>query len=527
MVIGAIVLAGGAVGGGVALASSSRSHVPASSLGGPAATATVVRTTLINTVQVGGSVGYNGSYTVAAPSGASASTIAQDQQAVAADDQALSADEQAESDASASGDQALAAAQANVGTDQAALAADQAAEVKACAGSGASSSACAGDEQKVSADQGTLTQARQQLAAAQAAAKTDDDQAQAKVGADQVKLRGDQATLTSDQATAMSPGTTYTWLPQVGHVISLDQRAYAVGGEPVPLLYGSIPAYRAFYVGMPDGRDVGELTRDLIALGYGDGLAESGHYSLATAAAVQRWQKARGLPVTGEILLGEVVFEPGPIRVTSVTPSVGASIAGGGGGSGSSGAGGGGTVLTATGTTPVVTVDLGVSQEYLVKPGDAVSVVMPDGTTTVGGHVETVGTVATCPGGSGTGTGSGSGSGSAGQSPCSSAGSNGSAGSNSSPTVTVTITLDAAPPGASLDQAPVNVNITTQTVSNVLAVPVNALLALQGGGFGVDVVTGSGAVRLVGVTTGLYGNTMVQVSGPGLMAGTRVEVSSS
>src|SRR5580704_11262949 len=509
LVIGASGLAGGAVGGGVALASSSRTHVPASSPGGPAATATVVRTTLINTVQVGGSVGYNGSYTVAAPSGASASTIAQDQQAVAADDQALSADEQAESDASASGDQAVAAAQANVGTDQAALAADQAAEVKACAGSGASSSACTGDEQKVSADQAALTQARQQLAAAQAAAKTDDD----------------QATLTSDQATAMSPGTTYTWLPQVGQVISLDQRAYAVSGEPVPLLYGSIPAYRAFYVGMPDGRDVGELTRDLIALGYGDGLAESDHYSLATAAAVQRWQKARGLPVTGEILLGEVVFEPGPIRVTSVTPSVGASIAGGGGGSGSSGAGGGGTVLTATGTTPVVTVDLGVSQEYLVKPGDAVSVVMPDGTTTVGGHVETVGTVATCPGGSGTGTGSGSGS--AGQSPCSSAGSNGSAGSNSSPTVTVTITLDATPPGASLDQAPVNVNITTQTVSNVLAVPVNALLALQDGGFGVDVVTGSGAVRLVGVTTGLYGSTLVQVSGPGLMVGTRVEVSSS
>jgi multidrug efflux pump subunit AcrA (membrane-fusion protein) len=529
LVIGAIVLVGGAVGGGVALASSSRSIVPASSPGGPAATATVVRTTLINTVQVGGSVGYNGSYTVAAPSGASASTIAQDQQAVAADDQALSADEQAESDASASGDQAVAAAQASVGADQAALAADQAAEAKACAGSGASSSACTGDEQKVSTDQAALTQARQQLAAAQAAAKADDDQAQAKVGADQVKLRGDQATLTSDQATAMNPGTTYTWLPQVGQVIRQDQRAYAVSGEPVPLLYGSVPAYRAFYVGMPDGRDVGELTRDLIALGYGDGLAHSDHYSPATAAAVERWQKARGLPVTGEILLGEVVFEPGPIRVTSVTPSVGASIAGGGGGGGGSGSsGGGGTVLTATGTTPVVTVDLGVSQEYLVKPGDAVSVVMPDGTTTVGGHVETVGTVATCPGGSGTGTGGGSsGSGSAGQSPCSSAGSNGSAGSNSSPTVTVTITLDATPPGASLDQAPVNVNITTQTVSNVLAVPVNALLALQGGGFGVDVVTGSGAVRLVGVTTGLYSNTMVQVSGPGISAGTRVEVSSS
>ena len=55
-------------------------------------------------------------------------------------------------------------------------------------------------------------------------------------------------------------------------------------------------------------------------------------------------------------------------------------------------------MLTATGTTPIVTVDLDVTQEYLVKPGDAVSIVLPDGTSTVGGHIETVGNVATCPG---------------------------------------------------------------------------------------------------------------------------------
>ena len=300
-------------------------------------------------------------------------------------------------------------------------------------------------------------------------------------------------------------GATYTWLPQVGDVIRQDQPVYSVSDEPVPLLYGSIPAYRAFYVGMSDGADVGELTHDLIALGYGAGLTQSNHYSSATAAAVERWQSARGLPATGEILLGEVVFEPGPIRVTSVAASVGAVV-------------GGGTVLTATSTTPIVTVDLDVTQEYLVKPGDAVSVVLPDGTSTVGGHIETVGTVATCPGGSGIGTGSGGSS--ADQSPCS------SSGSNNPPTVTVTITLDHTPPGAIVDQAPVNVNITTQRADNVLAVPVNALLALAGGGFGVDVVTGTTS-HLVGVTTGLYSNTLVQVSGSGITAGTRVEVPSS
>ena len=303
-------------------------------------------------------------------------------------------------------------------------------------------------------------------------------------------------------------GGVYTWLPEPGAVIKQDQPVYSVGNVPVPLLYGSLPAYRQFDAGMSDGADVGQLTRDLIALGYGDGLAQSDHYSSATAAAVQRWQKALGLQATGEIPLGEVVFEPGPIRVTSVTPSVGTSA-------------GGGTVLTATGTTPIVVVDLDVSEEYLVKPGDAVTVVLPDGTTTVGGHIETVGTVATCPGGGGVGAGGG-GSGSANQSPCESGGS----GNASAPTVTVTITLDSTPPGATFDQAPVNVNITTQTVDNVLAVPVNALLALAGGGYGVDVVTGKTS-HLVGVTTGLYSNTLVQVSGSGLTAGTLVEVPSS
>jgi peptidoglycan hydrolase-like protein with peptidoglycan-binding domain len=300
-------------------------------------------------------------------------------------------------------------------------------------------------------------------------------------------------------------GGVYTWLPEPGQVIKQDQPVYSVGNVPVPLLSGAIPAYRAFDAGMSDGADVGQLTRDLIALGYGYGLTQSNHYSSATAAAVQRWQSAVGLQATGGIPLGEVVFEPGPIRVTSVAPSPGTPA-------------GGGVVLTATSTTPIVYADLDVSEEYLVKPGDAVSVVLPDGTSTVGGRIETVGTVATCPGGGGVGNGATS----AGESPCSSAGSN----NNAAPTVTVTITLDSTPPEATFDQAPVNVDITTQRVDNVLAVPVNALLALQGGGFGVDVVTGH-TVRLVGVNTGLYSNTLVQVSGSGLTTGTQVEVPSS
>jgi hypothetical protein len=510
-------LAGGAVAGGVAAASGSTpSNNSASGTSQTVATAPLVRTNLQSTVQVGGSIGYQGSYVIVAPTGATPQQVAQDEQQVAQDQQALTADQAAASDTATADNQAVTAAQNSVTTATSTLSADQAKQAQDCAGRGASSPACNQDSQKASQDQTQLTQAQQQLATAQQNAVRDRDQAQAKVQSDTTQLQAAQANLAALQPTAVNPGTTYTYLPRAGDIIRQDQPVYALNGQPVPLLYGSIAAYRAFYPGMSDGADVGQLTHDLIVLGYGAGLTQSNHYSAATAAAVQRWQTALGLPATGTILLGQVVFEPGPIRVTSVTPSVG-QAAGGGGSSG-------GTVLDATSTTPVVTVALDVSQEYLVKPGEAVTVVLPDGASTVGGHVQTVGNVATCPNGSGNGAGNGgsNANNAADQSPCSSSGS----GNSSTPTVTVTISLDRVPSGATLDQAPVNVNITTQRADNVLAVPVNALLALAGGGDAVEVVSGT-THRLVAVTTGLYSNTMVQVSGAGLAAGMKVEVPSS
>jgi hypothetical protein len=512
-------LVGGAVAAGVAVASTSGNDTVTSSSGGHGSVSTtaVVRTNLTNTVQVGGSIGYQGTYTIAAPSGASVQEVLQDQEAVTEDRQTLSADEQSKSSVSTADSEAISDEQSAVETDQSTFSSDQASETQDCTGSGASSSACNEDTQKVGSDQTQLTQADLQLATARSTAAADQQQNQDKVQSDQTKLAGDQAILALAQASAMEPGTTYTSLPQMGDIIGQDQSVYAVSDETVPLLYGSLAAYRAFYLGMSDGPDVGELTQDLIALGFGDGMTQSNNYSSATASAVERWQSALGLPATGEVLLGQVVFEPGPIRVTSVTPWVGQSVGSGGEA--------GGTVLTATSTTPIVTLDLNVSQEYLVKPGDAVSIVLPDGTSTVSGHIETVGNVATCPGGGGVGTGSGastSGSGTAEGSPCSSSAS----GTSSTPTVTVTITLDSTPPGATLDQAPVNVNITSQTADDVLAVPVTALLALQGGGFGVDVVTATTS-HLVAVTTGLYSNNLVQVTGSGISVGTRVQVPSS
>ena len=65
-----------------------------------------------------------------------------------------------------------------------------------------------------------------------------------------------------------------------------------------------------------------------------------------------------------------------------------------------------------------------------------------------------------------------------------------------------------------LNQAPVEVTITTGSVSNALIVPVDALLAQPGGGYAVE-VTGPGGHHLVAVTPGIFDDAAgtVQVTG--------------
>jgi protein involved in polysaccharide export with SLBB domain len=172
----------------------------------------------------------------------------------------------------------------------------------------------------------------------------------------------------------------------------------------------------------------------------------------------------------------------------------------------------GATVLTGTSPVPVVGAALPVSQEYLVKAGDQVTVTLPDGTTTTPGVVASISSTASSAGG---------GSSPDGSSPGSSGSSGG--GSGNQPTVQMIVRLAHPAAAGHLDQAPVEVGITSAQASGVLAVPVNALVALAGGGYAVEVVQGS-ARHLVAVQTGLFTSTLVQVTGTGLSPGTAVEV---
>jgi multidrug efflux pump subunit AcrA (membrane-fusion protein) len=283
-------------------------------------------------------------------------------------------------------------------------------------------------------------------------------------------------------------GGTFTSLPAVGAVVQQGQVLYAVSGTPVVLLYGSIPAYRDLAEG-DTGPDVTELNTDLVSLGYVTPVslgARSGwdYYSAETAYGVELLQVHLGQAETGSLDLGAVVFLPSAIEVTGY--GSGAVL----GGPAAQGL----VALTASSTTPEVTIDLDASLQSEVHAGEPVGITLPDGSTTPG-TVSSVSNVATSSSG-----GSGSG---------------GPGGSGSSPTVTVEVSLDDPAAAGSLTQAPVEVTITTGSVSNALVVPVDALLAEPGGSYAVEVIGSGGRHRLVTVSPGLFDDAagLVQVTG--------------
>jgi hypothetical protein len=292
---------------------------------------------------------------------------------------------------------------------------------------------------------------------------------------------------------------TVTALPTIGQVVEQGQVLYQVDGHPVVLLYGSTPAYRtladAATAADVTGSDVRQLNADLVALGYASGSdlnPSSDEFSWATTAAIEKLQKRLGVDQTGTLTLGQVVFLPTAARITSLSATLGAPATG--------------PVLTATSTTRQVVVDLHATQQSQIKAGDPVTITLPNNQTT-SGRVSSVGKVATTPTGSGSNSGSGS----------------------SAPTVEVDITPTDASATGTLDQAPVQVAITTATVSNALVVPVTALLALAGGGYAVEAVEADGRHHLMPVFLGLFDDAdgLVQVTGSDLAAGQRVVVPAS
>jgi Putative peptidoglycan binding domain len=462
VIVALLVAAGIAVAVAELLAGSSPAASGAAENGGATALATVQRMDLSQQTQVSATLGYADASTVSVPSGTAPATLQQSQASVAAAEQTLAADERA-----------FVEAQASLEADLRKVAVDcrggNAAESSGSQQGGGNSGPCATDAQAVTTDRQSVVTAT------------------GRVQADQRSLSAAEATLAQGEASAATYGqnAVYTMLPKVGQIVRRGTPLYAISGQPAFLLYGAVPASRAFAAGMSAGADVAELNRNLRHFGSPSGA----EFTPATALAVKRFQAEHHLPATGRLPLGSVVFEPGAVRVTSLTPTAGAPVQAG-------------PVLGISSTRRVVTIALDASQQTSVKVGDPVVITLPDNSTT-SGHVSLVGTVATTP--------------------------SSDNGNSSTPTIEVEVRPDHPAATGRLDQASVDVSITTATVRDVFAVPVNALLALAGGGYAVEEVPSTGVHRLNAITVGLFDDAtgMVQVSGPGLAVGQRVVVPAS
>jgi hypothetical protein len=454
---------------------------------------TVKSQSLSSQTQVSGTLGYAGSLGIRVPSGTAPSAVSQAQQSLTNAEGMLStarASLAAGSDALANSQATVSAARAKEAVDCAGDGAAEAASASSSPasnesdtpGGGESSGPCANDVQVVSSAQQSATST---------AAKFDTDRAQ--VSSAEKSLASAAASLATAQSSAAVYGrsSTFTQLPSVGQVVKRGESVYEINGQPVVLLYGSVFPTRAFVAGMSAGPDIAELNANLDALGYGQGLTGDA-FNAASAVAIRAFQSAHGLAVTGELLLGSVVFEPGPVRVTSVTPTVGEAVTPG-------------LVLAATTTARQVKIALDASQQASVKVGDVVTITLPNNQTTPG-RISHVSSVATSPSSSSSGRGGGG-------------------EEEGAPTIEVDVTP--TDPGATghLDQAPVNVSITTESVQDALAVPIDALLALAGGGYALEISEGD-VHRLEAVTLGLFDDAdgLVQVSGQGVSVGQRVLV---
>ena len=340
---------------------------------------------------------------------------------------------------------------------------------------------------KLTADQQALTSAEGNIGATEVKDTQTVEQTAAQLAAAKLTLSQDEATLSTDEQESDVAGesSTYTELPIVGQVVGRGQELFAIGGQPVVLLYGTVTPWRAFAAGMTPGEDVEQLNANLAALGYGHGL-QGDNFTAATEAAVVRLQSAVGLPPNGQLPVGSTVFQPGAVRVTAVTPNLGGTVAPGQ------------SVISVTLLARQVQVALDSSLQSDVNVGDEVSIVMPNNAT-LPGTVTYVGTVATVP-------------------------SANNGGGN--PTISVDIAPKDPAATGTLDQLPVEVWITEGTANNALVLPVDALLALAGGGYAVEAVGAVGVHHLVAVTLGLFDDAdgLVQVSGPGIFAGQQVVV---
>ncbi|MQG16128.1 MAG: hypothetical protein FI698_04910 [SAR202 cluster bacterium] len=275
-----------------------------------------------------------------------------------------------------------------------------------------------------------------------------------------------------------------------------------LGGAMVAtvVMYGDLPAWRSFEMGMSEGDDIYQLEQNLVALGYGQNLPVivDRIFDENTYKAIQAMQYSLELPITGKLRFRDVLFMPGPsvVQYSPLHTELGAGIV---------------TTNSVLGLIPIekvigepgdaeiteslqkVSSSIEVVNQDLVDLGLPVSIELPD-ETNISGTISEIGEIAVIP-----------------------------TGNQGEPYLEIVISLDGAKNFPEWTGAVVTVSVTKNLASDVLAAPVTSLLAVLGGGYAIEIIE-NGAKKLVPVSTGLYADGYVEINGVGIKEGTEVVV---
>lgn len=261
-----------------------------------------------------------------------------------------------------------------------------------------------------------------------------------------------------------------TTLPRSGAEVGVGQALFGLDGHDGPILMtGNLPMWRTVGAGVTAGPDVQQIESNLAELGFAtDGLTVDTTFDDATTRAIERFQQAHGLAVTGEIDRYAVWFSPGPVRVATVTKELGESAAG--------------DVLTVSSLQQVVTVNLDPTQISYASVGDQVDLELVDGSAV---RASITGVAATAD----------------------------VAIVNGERTETIAVQITPEAPLQAVDGSSIIVRFIAVTAVDALCVPVDAIVATADGRFAVEVVDPHGGTTLVQVELGRNADGWVEITG--------------
>lgn len=257
---------------------------------------------------------------------------------------------------------------------------------------------------------------------------------------------------------------TVTWVPEKGEMLTPGDLLYKVDEKPTYWARGDLPMYRVLNSGS-EGVDVEQLQRFLQDEGYlDDSVAIDGDFGSGTRNAVKAWQDDHGLKKTGSIDASQLLFLPYESLRVAAVPRTGEPAVGG--------------VLEITEPDLFVSLEVGARKKKVFEGSPNIEVETADGTR-YPAIVDSITAEQTTD-------------------------------SFGEQKYRIRLQLEE---GAIQDPGEVNVDVIDLLASDVLTVPVRALVALVEGGYAVEVASADGGTEYRAVEVGEFADGWVEIDG--------------